>query len=227
MWPLLPYRYYVYALLRPDDTPFYFGKGTVLRGRYHSRPTSHIAKAKNGEISYRANVIRKILAEGDTIGVAIVFTTNDESMAFAEECRLITSTKNLTNQTTGGEGYSQSPEVIAKRVALITGKKHSNETRQRMSDTAKARGAYPNLKQTAEKLEIVRKTLTGLKRSEDTIAKLSGSKNHHSKFKEDDIPIIRDRYKRGETLKSIAQDYNVSYTTIQKIISRESWDHVY
>lgn len=53
-----------------------------------------------------------------------------------------------------------------------------------------------------------------------------GEKNHSSKLREKDIPIIRGLHKRGVQMKKIAQQYGVAPATIEKIIHKKTWRHV-
>lgn len=53
-----------------------------------------------------------------------------------------------------------------------------------------------------------------------------GSMLPGSKFTEDDIYSIRDRYKEGDSIMEIANDYNVARHTIGNIVARRSWRHI-
>lgn len=53
-----------------------------------------------------------------------------------------------------------------------------------------------------------------------------GSEISWSKLKEDDIPIIRERIKRGEKYDDIGLDYGVSKHTIHRIKKGDVWKHV-
>jgi len=53
-----------------------------------------------------------------------------------------------------------------------------------------------------------------------------GSKSNLAKLKEEDIPIIRERLRNGETTRDIASDYNVHYTAISKINVGKNWSHI-
>lgn len=64
-----------------------------------------------------------------------------------------------------------------------------------------------------------------LGRSEPCLVR-HGSANCGSKFKEEDIPVIRKRFADGESSKQIAKDYGVGRTAIEKIVHRLAWKHV-
>jgi hypothetical protein len=53
-----------------------------------------------------------------------------------------------------------------------------------------------------------------------------GEKHHKAKLKETDIPVIRQRRESGESLRSIAADYNITQTMTSLIARRKAWQHV-
>ena len=164
-----PSRFYVYAFLREDDTPYYIGKGTGNR-----------AWIKRRRISPPADVSR----------ISILFENLTETEAFSEEIRLIEfygrqdlGTGCLRNLTDGGEGSSgrkhtpetlakmsaakqnQSAETLAKLSAARTGKRQSPETR------AKKSAAMTGKRQSAEHIARKSAAMTGKRQSPEIIAK--------------------------------------------------------
>ena len=122
-----PARFYVYAFLREDRTPYYIGKGTGNRA-WDKR--------------------RRISPPTDSSRIIILTNSLTEIEAFDEEIRLIQfhgrkdlGTGILRNLTDGGEGTSGykhtgkklSPEHIANLSAANTGKHRSPESRAKMS----------------------------------------------------------------------------------------------
>ena len=122
-----PNRFYVYAFLREDNTPYYIGKGTGNRA-WDKR--------------------RRISPPTDSSRIIILTNSLTEIEAFDEEIRLIQfhgrkdlGTGILRNLTDGGEGTSGykhtgkklSPEHIANLSAANTGKHRSPESRAKMS----------------------------------------------------------------------------------------------
>jgi hypothetical protein len=53
-----------------------------------------------------------------------------------------------------------------------------------------------------------------------------GSKRKLAKLKESDIPIIRELWKRGQSMQQIALVHGVHRNTIQQVLSSKTWKHV-
>lgn len=53
-----------------------------------------------------------------------------------------------------------------------------------------------------------------------------GSRVGRSRLTEEDIPIIRSRLAKGETLRAIAKDYGVDNTSISQLKLGRTWSHV-
>lgn len=125
--------FYVYILAKPDQTPFYIGKGC------YNRVFQHEAEARLNSISlsHKINVIRKIHREEKQIIYAFAGFFNDEREAFNLERELIHKIGRydlgkgpLTNQTDGGEGPSNpSEESLGKRLASLGGESSDSERR--------------------------------------------------------------------------------------------------
>lgn len=54
----------------------------------------------------------------------------------------------------------------------------------------------------------------------------TGSRHHHSKLRESDIPEIRRLREAGVTFKAIGERYGVRDVTIQNIFNGHTWSHV-
>jgi hypothetical protein len=169
-------RFYIYAFLRPDGTPYYIGKGAGNR----------INNTQSRRFKLPPKDQRKVLAGGLT-----------EPEAFEYEIALISllgrkdqGTGCLRNLTDGGEGISgavHSPKVRAKISAAQSGRTRSPETRARMSAAQKGRTFSPEVlakmsaakagrKLSPEHVAKMSATLTGHKHSPETRAKISAAK---------------------------------------------------
>lgn len=138
-------KFYVYEHWRPDkDVCFYVGKGGRKRAYFIHRKES----------VHHQRVVHKLARLGLCVEVRLVCGTLDEKEAFALEIERIAFWRaagvNLVNKTNGGEGASgnvpsaQMREKISKfwkgRPNLkLRGRKHSIETRQKISSSNKGR----------------------------------------------------------------------------------------
>jgi hypothetical protein len=125
-------RFYVYALLRSDDEPFYVGKGLG------KRIFSHEAEARNTTLrTHKLNVIRAIIGAGGQIRYALPHFCEDEAEAHKIEVQLISSIGRhdlrkgpLANQTDGGEGATGlSAETMASKAANLGGASDDQQRR--------------------------------------------------------------------------------------------------
>lgn len=140
----------IYALTDPNGDVRYVGKTSKV---VEYRLVSHYQEAKV-EKYYKARWLKKLLSKGLKPG-HIVLEVVDESEANGAEIKWIAhfralGGRRLTNGTLGGEGGKMTPEVRAKWKATMrkkyetepgpyTGKKHSNESKDKMSTAAKKR----------------------------------------------------------------------------------------
>jgi len=177
---ILP-RFYVYVLARPNNKPFYVGKG---KGR---RIYDHELEARGGHRCQKCNVIRKIWKQGGEVQRYIVFTTDIESDALAHEAELIAlyGKSTLCNITDGGDSHAQAHEtrakiragmrlvhqqrtpeekakIAAKMGASKRGIKLTDEHRQKLSSVRK--GRMP------ANIEVFKMSSLGKKRSADVRA---------------------------------------------------------
>jgi hypothetical protein len=166
--------FYVYEHWRLDrDECFYVGKGKG--GRAYSM--------KNRNRHHQA-ICAKLNRIGSAFEVRIVASGLSEQESFEIECERIafwrSSGCDLTNLTDGGEGISgfkHSDETRQKlsnlnkgMPATFKGKKHTDKTKRVLSEIAKKRGAPKLTKEQQEKASAWHR---GRKRSPETCAKIS------------------------------------------------------
>ena len=103
--------YYVYEHWRPDkDEPFYVGKGHGSRATRMSRPNKH-----------HQNIQAKLARLGMCVEVRMVASGLIETEAFRIECERIafwlTQGLRLANRTAGGEGTSNPPAHVRRKMS--------------------------------------------------------------------------------------------------------------
>lgn len=142
-------KFYVYEHWRLDrDECFYVGKGKGRR--------AYVMKDRNG---HHKAIQAKVIREGFAIEIRMVAMGLSEKEAFSIECERICFWRNvgidLANMTDGGDGISgfkmsiDAKEKMSRakrgRPGMITmlGKKHSAETRAKMSAAQKGRPKSP------------------------------------------------------------------------------------
>jgi len=137
-------RFYVYILYRPwNMIPCYVGKGSGDRVYFHSRYV---------DTHYNKHLVAIIKKAGGEIPHRVVFETDDELQAFAEEVRLIAAIGrsdlrlgplcNLTNGGEGVSGWSPKEETRNKLKLALTGNKNGlgyKFTSEQVSNVSRAR----------------------------------------------------------------------------------------
>ena len=121
-------RFYTYAWLREDGTPYYIGKGS---GRRAWKQSGRAGKAKKPP-DERILILKRNLTEKEAF--------KHEIYMIAIYGRVDQGTGILHNFSDGGEGLSgPSPEVLAKILEKRKGYRHSEESRRKLSEAAKRR----------------------------------------------------------------------------------------
>jgi hypothetical protein len=121
-------RFYTYAWLRKNGTPYYIGKGS---GRRAWKESGRAGKARKPPEN-RILILKDNLTEEEAF--------RHEIYMIAIYGRVDRGTGILHNYSDGGEGLSSpSPEVVAKIVESRKGYKHSPETIAKIKEKAKHR----------------------------------------------------------------------------------------
>lgn len=139
--------------------------------------------------------------------------------------------KNGFNLTTGGDKCKMSPlsdeakrKIGEKNHINMLGKKHSEETKKKMSE------AHKKIMQSEIERKKRSEKLTGIKRLEEHKEKLKlanqGTKSNFAKYNEEFIEKIRIEYMNGIKQKDLASKYNIKPATLKHILANRTWKHV-
>lgn len=235
----------IYVLLDPDRKCHgYIGKADDPKGRY----ISHLSKARKGSQLYVHRWIRKIWkTDKQPIMVVQHWDVKSEDWIKLEK-QTIKLYKmlgwNLKNLTDGGDGVS-----LRGKKHRMFGKKHSEETKQKISQSHKGMLASEKTKQKMSESRIgntncvgykhtdsARQNMSegqkGRKHSEETKQKMSmsqkGHKNPSTKLNEQQVRVIRalKTLKNPPTQKETGDFFDIDHACVSAIQLRKTWKHV-
>jgi hypothetical protein len=217
-------KYYVYAYLREDGTPYYIGKGHGNRAwDWH----------------------RNIPVPKDKERIVMLETNLTELGAFAIERRMIrwygrkdSSTGILRNMSDGGEGvtgYTHTAETRAKLSKISKGKVNSAETRAKMSAAQKGRVLSKETRakiseanrtrivtdETRDKMSATRKGRPGHKNTPEIRAKLSATLKGRARTEEHKTKTSQTMKEYWARKKALALHEGHSNTTERSITASD------
>lgn len=133
----------------------------------------------------------------------------------------------LLNIREGGSKGKNHPESIERMRIANTGKKASEQTKQKMILSRTGLKRSEDTKQKMSAWQVGKKKGA---RSNETKRKISaanmGVKNNSAKLNESQVIEIRQKRDDGNTLKQIANEYNVSIANVYDIAKRKIWTHI-
>lgn len=215
-------NYYLYVLLDPrkpglhkyQDLEFSFIPFYVGISKHENRFVEHLNESRKNRKSYKCNKIRKIKEETSKDPIIIKLfenVTKEEAINLEREYikkigRYVLKEGPLTNLTSGGDGgdtHTNNPklkEIIKKQSLTVLGeknpfygKKHSEETKKKISERTKAEmKKHPprTQEQMQERNKKISITLTGRKYSKErceNMSKAQKGKTHRDKGKKKKI----------------------------------------
>jgi hypothetical protein len=157
-----PNRFYTYAYLRENRTPYYIGKGQSRRLYKKSKGEVRTPKDKSRIIFLKQNLTEEEAFKHEIYMIS-VFGRKDLGTGI------------LHNKTDGGEGVSGhvlKDEIKQKIRKANIGKKHTEESKRKMSELAKFRKHTEETKKKIGEASKGRKSMLGKKMSEETKKKI-------------------------------------------------------
>jgi hypothetical protein len=215
-----PYRFYTYAYLREDRTPYYIGKGT--NKRLYVRGKTDIKPPKD---KYRIIYLKQNLTEEEAF--------KHETYMIAVFGRKDLGTGILHNRTNGGDGSSGvvvSEETKLKMSKTRKGKSFSGEHKRKISEAKKQQTeetrkkisqANRGKKRSEEQRKLMSERVKGRKHSEETKKKMS-EKRKGRVFSEEHKQKIREALsgiKRSEETKKKISEASKGRTPWNKGVS--------
>lgn len=234
-------QFYVYGLYAPGRAKgelFYIGKGKNRRMNQHFEGNHRCKNLhKQSVIKKYPNSYPKIIRQGLS-----------ENAAYTLEMELIKEFRpQLTNLTDGGEGrkgHTPSFETRAKMSLSSTGKKHTDQSKIKISKANLERWKDPEFSKRMSNInkmiwasspgrkQELSKRWTGGKHTEETKSKISdknkirmpGEGNPRAILNWSKVREIRRRAKIDKvTHRQLSIDYGVSIGTIRRVIYNETW----
>lgn len=228
-----PNRFYTYAYLREDRTPYYIGKGSGRR--YYSRKKTDIKPPKDKS---RVILLKQNLTEEEAF--------RHEIYMIAIFGRKNIKTGILLNRTDGGQGSSNFSEEALKKISdssknrvyslktrikkskSMTGKFHTEETKKKMRESKKNISKETREKigkcskgrlHTEEAKEKIRQANIGKKISEETKAKMK-----NKTLSEEHRNTISNLHRRHFIFTSPNGEIIEEFTTLMKFCKKYGLD---
>lgn len=195
----------VYIHKRKDNGKvFYVGIGSITRP--HTRRKNKMWKGIVSKYGYEVEVLYFGLCwdEACIIERALICHLGRRDLGKGQ----------LVNMTDGGEGNQNiiyTPEWIEKQRKASSNRTHSEESRKKIGDSLK------NKKFSEDRKLNISKSKKG---------KYYGTQNPAAKLNEEQVIEIRKLSLTNITISEIARRFDCGWTTIKRIIERETWNYV-
>ena len=161
-------KYYTYAYLREDGTPYYIGKGKGNKAFQSSRHNVKVPP-RNRILFLKTNITEMNAFKHEIYMIAVLG-------------RVDLGTGILRNKTDGGEGasgYKHSDEAKQKISQANTGRVWDDLSKKKFSNKCKGRKPTPMSQEKREKLSKLKK---GVKRPQHVVEKMMKTRQENQSF---------------------------------------------
>jgi len=164
-------KYYTYAYLREDKTPYYIGKGKGNRVYWRSKKDIKPPKNKSRIIFLKQSLTEQEAFKHEIymisvfgridLGTGILYNRTDggdggPEFNHTEETKKIISKKAKGRKHTE-ETKRKMSEIRKGRVSCMKGKFHSEETKRKMSEIGKSKKHKPHTEEAKKKISLSKK----------------------------------------------------------------------
>lgn len=204
-------RFYVYGLFDPAERfPFYIGKGSEDR-MYH-----HFRESQKGKNPHKDCKIQKIKREERQPYAEKLYDNLSENEAYWLEWMYINAFEDfITNIDTSFGGGAGSGEQHP-----LYGKSHSEESKQKMSDSHKGKSRTFS-DDHRRKLSEAKK---GKEHSEETKQKLSEAHSELTKQEAQEVKWLAMNGNRKQS--EIGKEYDTRQEAVSRIKNERYWSHI-
>lgn len=208
---------YIYGLNGPDGHTRYVGKAQDVNQRLNQ----HLSPSQLRHKTKKNSWLKNLLAKGHNPEL-VILSEIDDTLADQEERRIISLLKDcgcdLTNGTDGGDGGAiTDPEAKERIRQAHLGRKASEETRKRMSETRK--------KNLADPAERERMRIRAIEAGCEPPHK-KGSEVSNSVFTDELVVYIRKTMRNGGSFKSLSKEIGCTPQAVYLAATGKSWAHI-
>jgi group I intron endonuclease len=191
----------VYAITNKTTNRCYIGGTRIIRKRWHEHK-KHATEARHHSRAFQEDWDK--YGPQDFEFKVLLWCSPDDLRMYEQACMSrFLSYYNASPSADSQFGLTMPDEArakmsaAAKRTRNFTGRRHTEESKRRISESRKGKGGGPR---TPERLMNISKALASLS--------------------EDQVREIRARRKAGEKYKSIAEDYPMTWSGIADVCNR-------
>jgi group I intron endonuclease len=229
--------FYIYKYTHKINNKIYIGKTNNI----NRRKNEHLSKSKKIGNNHFNNAIKKYGME--SFNLETIYECENEENAYKMEMHFISLYKSNNkqfgyNSTVGGEGLCGASEETKNKISEAAkskigdknsffGKKHTNESKEKISRANKGKLAGENhplfgTQRTEETKKKIARANKGRHASRDTEFK-PGQVSANRKLIIDQAREIRIKRQNGISVRNLQKEYVVSRDTIYAIINNETY----